>query len=139
MTKDVIITVSGIQFDVNDGEAVEVVSRGEYFFRNGKHFLVYDEIMEEEQQLTKCILKISENTVELTKQGSSNVHLQFEKNRNNVTYYNTPYGELMLGVTTHALEIREQEQSLVLKLNYSLDMNCQHLSECELTVKAEAV
>mgnify|MGYP001125801411 FL=1 len=35
MTKDVLITVSGLQFETQEDEAVEVVSRGENYFRNG--------------------------------------------------------------------------------------------------------
>ena len=27
-----------------------------------------------------------------------------------MTYYNTPYGDLMLGITTHKIRIKEEEQ-----------------------------
>lgn len=139
MTKDVLITISGLQFEVDSENALEIVSRGEYYFRNGKHFLIYEEISEEEQQVSKCVLKLSENVVELTKKGSTNVHLLFEKNKSNMTYYNTPFGELILGVATREINLFVSEDSLDLKLNYTLDMNYQHVSECELTVKTENI
>lgn len=139
MTKDVLITISGLQFEVDSENALEIVSRGEYYFRNGKHFLIYEEISEEEQQVSKCVLKVSENVVELTKKGSTNVHLLFEKNKSNMTYYNTPFGELILGVATREIDLNVSEDSLDLRLNYTLDMNYQHVSECELTVKTENI
>ncbi len=137
MTKDVLITVSGLQFETETEEAVEVISRGEYYCKNGKHYLIYDELSEEEQAVSKCMLKISEHVVELTKKGNINVHILFEKDRMNMTYYNTPYGDLMLGITTRGIELEESGQLLVLKLKYMLAMNYQHVSECELSVRVE--
>ena len=34
--------------------------------------------------------------MELTKKGAVNVHMIFEKNKKNITYYNTPYGSLLV-------------------------------------------
>ena len=56
-----------------------------------------------------------------------------------MTYYNTPYGDLMLGITTHKIRIKEEEQLLELSLQYAIDMNYQHVSECELSVRVEPV
>ena len=137
MTKDVLITVSGLQFEAETEEAVEVISRGEYYCKNGKHYLIYDELSEEEQAVSKCMLKISDRVVELTKKGSINVHILFEEGRTNMTYYSTPYGDLMLGITTHGIEVKEGGQLLTLKLRYVLAMNYQHVSECELRVRVE--
>ena len=43
MTKDVLISISGLQVDVNDmesnNEPIETISTGNYFFKNGKHYL----------------------------------------------------------------------------------------------------
>ena len=139
MTKDVLISIAGLQFEAEAEDAVEVISRGEYYKKNGKHYLVYDELSEEEQAVSKCLLKISEQKVELTKKGSTNVHILFEEGKANMTYYNTPYGDLMLGITTHKIRIKEEEQLLELSLQYAIDMNYQHVSECELSVRVEPV
>ena len=47
MTKDIILTISGLH--ATDGETddpVEIITPGQYFLKNGKHFVVYDEVME---------------------------------------------------------------------------------------------
>ena len=139
MAKDVIITISGLQFEAEGNEPVEVISRGEYYSRNGKHFLIYDELSEEEQEISKCILKISEHMVELTKKGSSNVHMLFEENTSNTTYYNTPYGQLIIGISTQEIELKTEEEELELAIRYSLDMNYQYVSDCRLLVNARPI
>ncbi|MBQ9120345.1 MAG: DUF1934 domain-containing protein [Lachnospiraceae bacterium] len=139
MTKDAIISITGLQFETDVDEAIEVVSRGEYHFKNGKHFLTYEEFMEEENASSRCIMKISQNVVELTKKGASNVHMLFEKGSTNMTYYNTPYGELLLTITTQEIKLTEEEHQISLLLRYNLDMNYQHVSECELRVRVDAV
>ena len=139
MTKDVLITVSGLQFEMQEDEAVEVISRGEYYFKNGKHFLVYDEPVGDEDENSKCIIKISEHAVEVSKKGAINVHMLFEKDVSNMTYYTTPLGDILIEITTHEIVWEETEDSMYLRLTYGLDMNYQHISECELTVKVQGV
>ena len=53
MTKEVLITIQGLQFDIDaetdeELDQIESIFPGEYYFRNGAHYLLYDEIMEEE-------------------------------------------------------------------------------------------
>lgn len=139
MTKDVLITVSGLQFETQEDEAVEVISRGEYYFRNGKHFLVYDEPVGDEDENSQCVIKISGRAVEVSKKGAINVHMLFEKDVSNMTYYTTPLGDMLIEITTHEIVWEEKEDSMYLKLTYALEMNYQHISECELTVQVDSV
>ncbi len=139
MTKDVLITVSGLQFETEEDEAVEVISRGEYYFRNGKHFLVYDEPTGDADENSKCVIKISKEAVEVNKKGAVNVHMLFEKDVSNMTYYTTPVGDMLIEITTLGIVWKEEEDSIYLKLTYALDMNYQHISECELTIRVDAV
>ena len=40
MTKDVIVTISGLQFaQETETEPVEIVTAGSYYKKNGKHFM----------------------------------------------------------------------------------------------------
>lgn len=138
MTKDVLITVSGLQFETEEDEAVEVISRGEYFFQNGKHFLVYNEPTSEDEN-SKCVIKISEKAVEVSKKGAVNVHMLFEKDVSNMTYYTTPVGDILIEITTHEIIWEENPDRMFLRLTYALDMNYQHVSECELTIQIDSV
>lgn len=40
MTKDVLLSIKGLQIGENEqNDTIEVISPGDYYFRNGKHFL----------------------------------------------------------------------------------------------------
>ena len=69
MTKDVLVSLSGLQMSQEqEPENTEVISKGEYFFRNGKHFVVYDEIMEGINDPSKTKIKFTDNTLEVLRQ-----------------------------------------------------------------------
>ena len=34
MTKDVLISISGLQYEIDDNETVEVVTSGNYYYKN---------------------------------------------------------------------------------------------------------
>ena len=135
MKKDVLVSISGLQFEIDKEEAVEVISVGEYYNRNGKHYILYDEILEEIECVTNCILKISDKQVSIQKKGASNVHMIFEVNRKNITYYNTPFGDLQIGIHTTSIKVAEEEEQIIVNIKYELDINYSHVSDCEIQIK----
>lgn len=135
MKKDVLVSISGLQFEIDKEEAVEVISVGEYYNRNGKHYILYDEILEEIEGVTNCILKISDKQVSIQKKGASNVHMIFEVNRKNITYYNTPFGDLQIGIHTTSIKVAEEEEQIIVNIKYELDINYSHVSDCEIQIK----
>ena len=99
MTKEVLLSIKGLQMSPEDGEdTVEMIAPGEYHFRNDKHFVLYDEVMEGQDEVTKNIVKFQDDYMEITKKGPCSVHMIFEKNKKNVTYYYTPYGSLLIRI-----------------------------------------
>ena len=43
MTKDVMISIRGIQFDNGqDGEKIESIQMGEYYNKNNTHYILFD-------------------------------------------------------------------------------------------------
>lgn len=139
MTKDVLITICGIQ--KRDGEAdepIETVTPGEYYFRNGKHYILYEEVQEGIAEVTKCMIKIGDDSVDLSKKGSSGVHMMFQRDKKTRTSYQTPYGSLMLGFTSKVIRVLESEDTIHLNLEYDLEVEEERLAECSLTLKVQA-
>lgn len=135
MTKDVLITISGLQFmDEEGAEPVEVITAGKYYYRNGKHYILYDEVMEGFEGITKNRIKIGEDFMDISKKGVSNVHMSFEKNKKNLTSYQTPFGNLLIGIDARSLQIEEEEDAIDIKVEYDLEVNYEHLAECSLTM-----
>ena len=47
MTKDVLVTVKGLQsIDAGEPEEAELVSKGDYYYKNGHHYIFFDEAVE---------------------------------------------------------------------------------------------
>lgn len=141
MTKDVILSISGLQFDSLETEApdpVEVITVGEYYKRNNKHYVLFQEIMEGFEGRTKNTVKISDNTLDIIKQGVTNVHMVFEKNKKNITCYNTPYGNLMVGILAKEVSIVEQDENIDVHVGYALDINYEHLADCQISINIKS-
>ena len=46
MTKDVMVTITGLHTMDEDDDAIEVVHIGEHYERNGAHYILFEERME---------------------------------------------------------------------------------------------
>ena len=135
MTKEVLVSVSGLQFAVNSDEVIEVITGGQYFNRGGKQYILYDEMIEEYEGVSKNTIKFMNGIVDITKKGFTNVHMVFEKDKQNMTCYETPFGSLMVGINAKSIQLLEKENVISLDLEYSLEVNCEHLADC--TIKME--
>lgn len=107
MTKDVLLSISGLHQDVTGIEAqgdepgnepIEVIAPANYYEKNGKHYVIYDELVEGIPGTIKNKVRIMDDRkVEIIKSGITNTHMVFEKDKINMTQYETPYGEMMIG------------------------------------------
>ena len=140
MNKDVLIHVRGLQMMETDDaqEPIEIVVPGQYYFRNGSHYLRYEEMLDDTAETTVNYIKMSAQGGEVRKQGQVNVHMVFEEGKKNKTFYNTPYGTLQMGISATGLELKESEDGIQMKVDYALDMNEEHVADCYLTVQAQS-
>ncbi len=142
MTKDVLVSISGKHIDIMEDpvegyetgdDAIEVVTPASYYCRNGKHYIIYDEVLEGMGGTIKNKIKITGNdSVEIMKSGVSNSHMIFEKNKKNLTYYRTPYGQMLIGVNTKNMEIDVRDDKINVQVDYELDVNHEPLADCKI-------
>lgn len=135
MTKDVLVAIAGLQYELESEEPIEVITAGQYFCKNEKHYVLYDEILDESNEVCKNRIKIGTDMVEILKSGASNVHMVFELGKKNLTYYNTPFGSLLIGIDTTKIVCSESEEAIELNIEYGLEVNYSHVSDCSITVK----
>ena len=139
MTKDVIVTIRGLQNGPEtDGEPIEMIVAGEYFYKNNKHYILYDEVMEGESQITKNRIKVSDGQMELFKSGAVNVHMAFEKDVKHVSNYNTPYGTLAMGIDAKKIEIKETEHEIDIFAEYAMEMNYEFVADCNISINVKS-
>ncbi len=139
MDKEVLIHVRGLQMmETNtEEEPVEIVVPGQYYFRNGSHYLKYEEILEGYAEPTLNYIKISSKGMEVRKKGVVDVHMVFEQGKKNMTYYTTPYGTIEMGIAATNLDLKENEDGLNMTVDYALDMNQEHVADCCLAIHAQ--
>ena len=53
MTKDVLITIRGVHTLDHEDNDVEMIIRGDYYQKNGKHYILYEEILEGAEERVK--------------------------------------------------------------------------------------
>ena len=138
MTKDVILSICGFQFETGGDEPVEIITGADYFFKNGKHYVLYDEMLPESGEEVKNIIKISSERVDVLRKGPQSTHMVFETDKKNMTYYSTPFGKMMIGINTTNIDCKEDDLNIEAKINYALDVNYTHVSDCEITVNIKS-
>lgn len=141
MTKEVLISIKGLQMlaeGEEDEEALEMVTAGDYYMKNGSHFVKYDEVIEGFSDVTKNYIRIKPHSVEVRKRGIVNVHMVFEENKKNVTYYTTPYGQMQMGLAATRVNIKETDENIDVAVDYALEINEQHVADCSIFLNVKS-
>lgn len=144
MTKDVLVTISGFHYDEDvmsreEQEPIEVITPAEYYYKNGKHYVLYEELAGGMPGSIKNKIKIKEGEMlEVIKTGITNTRMLFEKDRMHVTDYKTAYGELVVGTYTKVFDVQTTEDLITVYVRYSLDVGGEEIAECEIHIKIEA-
>lgn len=134
MDKEVFVSICGLQFIDSLDNSIEVITKGDYYNRNGKHYLLFEERIEGLDGITKNTIKFNNKMVDITKKGAANVHMIFEEKQKNMTYYNTPFGNLLIGLYANKINVEEKKDIIEIKIDYSLDINYQFVSECSINI-----
>ena len=138
MTKDVLITIRGVHTLDHEDNDVEMIVRGDYYQKNGKHYILYEEILEGAEERVKNVIKISPSSMDIIKKGVTNSRMLFEKNKKNLSCYSTPVGNLVIGIQANHFYVEEQENSIKVNVDYSLDINYEHMSDCSICVDVQS-
>ena len=145
MTKEVLLTISGLHMDAfsdepdEDNAPIEVITPATYYLKNGKHYVLYDELVEGMLGSIKNTIKITgDSKLEMKKSGIANTNMVFEKEKINVTQYDTPYGEMMVGVYTKDMQVDVTENNIDVSIAYALDVNSEKVADCNITMNIKA-
>lgn len=133
MTKDIILTISGIH--AADGEAdepIEIMTPGQYYLKNGKHYVLFEEVLEGIDGEVRSMLRFVEDKVELIRNGAASAHMIFQKEQEHMVIYQTPMGPLSISVYTDDIIAEIGENHMNLEIHYSMKAGGQMISESTL-------
>jgi uncharacterized beta-barrel protein YwiB (DUF1934 family) len=146
MKDKVYINIKGLQLEPQDAsnegnlnaektEKIEVIHCGNYAVVNGKEYIRFDEVYEGEEKKCSNMIKIADNSIELTKKGAVTAHLSFVQGQKTMTCYETPYGNLYFGVFTRSVQIERSEEKITIDVDYALELNYEQLSDCQVSIE----
>ena len=121
MTKDIILTISGLHDNEGKIDApIETMTPGQYFMKNGKHYVVYDEVIEGLEGTLKSTIKFTETQVELIRNGAASTRMIFQPGQEHMVVYQTPMGPLSISLYTENIQTELGEERMNLKIDYSI-------------------
>ena len=98
------------EIETQDDE-IEVINVGTYSVVNGKEYIRYEEVYDDSQERSSSIIKIDGDSVEVTKKGVVSTKMRFK-----------------------SLEIERTEDTISIYLVYGMEVNCEHLSDCDMQI-----
>lgn len=140
MTKNVHVRVSGSQTD-ETGQVLRTTQNadGEYFEKNHAKYLRYEETDPEDGSVTVNLLKITEDTVTLTRSGHIRSTMIWSVGHHRLFDYHTPLGLLKLETRTEKLKTLSSAHHLTVKVAYKLYSDDSFLSDNRLIVEADSI
>lgn len=132
MTKDVMVTISGFHMAEDDEDTIEMVHVGQYYERNGTHYILYEERMEGIAEPIKNRIKVRERRMELQKRGPVTANMVFEEQKSQSSTYAIPYGSFLMETYTTKVEIQKEEESFLAKASYELNVNGVRCASCDI-------
>ena len=135
MTKDVLVSICGTQYDDSGSQLpIEVITTGDYYFKNEKHYVMFDEVVEGTEGITKSTFKFSRDECLMKRTGATNVQMIFDTGNKTVSSYATPFGSLVIGIDTNNIDYKESEEQISIDIDYALDINYEFIADCKLRV-----
>lgn len=137
MKEKVFVKVKGLRFanGQEEEDIIEVINVGRYRIINGSEYVKYDEVYEESTKKSTNTIKISEKCVEITKKGLVTAHMSFVEGEKTMTFYDTPYGSIYLGIFAQNIQIERDEDDIRISIDYSIDMNYEKVADSHIDIE----
>jgi uncharacterized beta-barrel protein YwiB (DUF1934 family) len=123
MNKNVLIKVKGIQGSLVEDDAIEMITTGQYYEKNGKTYIKYEDTALDEDAVTSTTIKIDEAQVSVLRFGATNTQLIFEKNQEHFTPYETPFGVFEIFLRTTDIQFHREFDKVTLNVAYNIEVN----------------
>jgi uncharacterized beta-barrel protein YwiB (DUF1934 family) len=133
MKQKAIISIISKQLSV-DSDAIEVHTPGDYFKKEGFYSAEYEETEISGMEGTVTRLEIHPEKLILIREGTTTAKMEFEKGKDYVTLYDTPYGTMELNIQTKDLKVDVNETGGKIFIDYKMGALGQKPLKTELTI-----
>lgn len=135
MNKEVLVKVKGIQGSLVEDDTIEMITTGQFFEKNGKTYIKYEDMSLDEEVTTSTTIKIGEDQVSILRYGATNTQMIFEKDKEHFTPYETPFGIFELILRTTDIQVERQQNKMTLNVAYNIEVNHSGATESQFVVE----
>ncbi len=140
MTRQVWLTIIGEQTDEDgDREKNALQCKASYEYREGIHYLEYDEIDEEGKLTSHAKLQLGADAVTLIRDGELCSVMYFRSGKEMRGKYSTPFGEIPMSVRTKKISLLENGDKVHGRIFYDLIMEGVGTRKSILIIKTEPI
>lgn len=133
MNNAIITIKSSISADTN--EMIEVVSPGKFEKINDEYYsAIYEETELSGMSGTKTSLVITPKKVLLEREGTTKSKMSFEREKNDVSLYDTPYGTMDIEVRTKELKINMDDNGGQVLIDYTMVVGGEHTQSTNMVI-----
>lgn len=137
MKKNVMISLTSVQWQDDEKSETELMTKAKHFRENGWDIISYEDTSATGFEGSVTTIKVDKGrNASITREGTANSVLSLEIGRKHFCQYGTPYGNLQIGVYTHAIENTISKDGR-LYLKYTLDLNSSYLSDNEIIMTVQ--
>lgn len=133
-----IITVVGEQTVDDEKDKIEVITSGHYEQKDGVITVTYPEFSEEDPNIrTDTTVTLSGGRLTIERRGEMSSRLLLEEGRRHQCLYDSPMGQMMIGIYTDRVRCRLDEHGGEIRASYQLDFSGAAVSynELHITIK----
>ena len=124
MEKAVVISIKGMQeYEDMDTDCVELVTEGRLLRSGTSYTLIYQESELTGLEGTITTIQVEGDQITLLREGEFNSQMVFQQGRRHLSMYNTPYGAMAIGVNTHHLMARLNDQGGDIEVEYTIEVD----------------
>ena len=130
--KDVQVRVYDKQIYSTHSDEAQNAFKGKIAVKDNDIYILY----KEQSTQTSTTIKASENGVSIKRAGAMNGHLQFDKEKTTRCLYGTPYGNMLIDITTTNIEVYLLEKGVKIYIEYTTMMDGEKVSDNVFMVMA---
>lgn len=129
------MTLCSIQRDGKDVSTSELNTKADFYRdENDELVIAYDESETTGMEGSRTYLRIAEDMVSVVRTGTFRTHIVVQNGVKHFCHYETPFGEIAVGITSKKLKIAMTPEGGHLEMRYIVDGNSTLLSDNEIIV-----
>lgn len=134
------IEMVSVQKIGSESDETQLVTEGKFSTENGKYVLSYEDSDATGFDGSTTKITIDEDKLaSVIRTGTAHSTLIVENGKKHYCYYNTPFGEMMVGIFTKEIKNELTENGGKLCFKYTVDVNASYISDNEIFLNVKNI